>query len=290
MTTVKAYAKINLTLDIVAKRSDGYHEVEMIMQSVSLHDIITLEPNNSGEITLSCTKDNVPTDKRNIAYKAAELYYDKIAKPCEGLHITIEKSIPVEAGLAGGSADAAAVLVGLNSMHGNALSIEQLCKVGKNIGADVPFCIVGSTMLATGTGTSLSKLPDMPSCSIVIAKPSFSVSTPQAYKSFDACEPKDMTMYNKAAVNALEKQDFVALCDNMFNAFERVISHESINSIKAVMTECGAVKAQMSGSGPSVFGVFDNAQNAVKAADALNAAMIPAFVCSPCKYGCEIVG
>lgn len=289
MTTVKAYAKINLTLDIVGKRSDGYHEVEMIMQSVSLHDIITLEPNNSGEITLSCTKDNVPTDKRNIAYKAAELYYDKITETCEGLHIAIEKNIPVEAGLAGGSADAAAVLIGLNSVHGNVLNIEQLCDIGKNIGADVPFCIVGSTMLATGTGTSLSKLPDMPNCSIVVAKPSFSVSTPQAYKSFDACEPKDMTKYNKAAMNALEKQDFAALCDNMFNAFERVISHESIDSIKTVMKECGAIKAQMSGSGPSVFGIFDNDQDAIKAAEQLNAAMIPAFVCSPCKCGCELV-
>lgn len=289
MTTVKAYAKINLTLDIIAKRSDGYHEVEMIMQSVSLHDIITLEPNNSGEITISCTKDNVPTDKRNIAYKAAELYYDKIAETCEGLHIAIEKNIPVEAGLAGGSADAAAVLVGLNSMHGNMLSTEQLCDIGKSIGADVPFCIVGSTMLATGTGTSLSKLPDMPSCSMVVAKPSFSVSTPQAYKSFDACEPVDMTMRNKAAVNALRQQDFAVLCDNMFNVFERVISHDSIDSIKAVMTECGAIKAQMSGSGPSVFGIFDNAQNAVRAADMLSAADIPAFVCSPCKCGCELV-
>lgn len=289
MTTVKAYAKINLTLDIVGKQSDGYHKVEMIMQSVSLHDVVKIEPNNSGEITLSCTKDNVPIDKRNIAYKAAELYYDKIAEPCKGLHIAIEKNIPVEAGLAGGSADAAAVLVGLNIMYDNALSLEQLCDIGKNIGADVPFCIIGSTMLATGIGTTLSKLPDMTACSIVVAKPSFSVSTPQAYKSFDLCEPRNMTMYNKAAVDALEKQNFAALCDNMFNVFERVISHDSIDSIKAVMTQCGAVKAQMSGSGPSVFGVFDNIHNAVKAADRLNAAMIPAFVCSPCKCGCELV-
>lgn len=283
---ISAPAKINLTLDILDKRSDGYHNVKMIMQSVGLCDTVTLTENNSSKITVECTDSRVPCDDSNIVCKTAKAFYSATGMSCSGLHIEIDKKIPVEAGLAGGSADGAAVLVGLNKMYGCPLNEYQLEQTGASIGSDIPFCICGGTVLAEGTGTVLTKLNDMPVCFILIVKPPVGVSTAKAYKAADERSfiPESSTDKMIPLIG-----NFKSIADNLHNDFESVVFIDDIEKIKHSMLEGGALGACMSGSGPSVYGIFDDALKAASCSDILKEIYREVYLTEPLKFGCSVV-
>lgn len=286
--TVKAAAKINLMLDILEKLPNGYHSLWMIMQSVSVYDRVSVEKKTSGGITISCSEDGIPTDERNIAYKAAEKFFDFCGEEDRNINITIEKNIPHAAGLAGGSADGAAVITALNSLYGKNLSVKKLCQIGVKVGADVPFCIQGGTMLAQDIGQVLSQLPDMPSCFFVLAKPQQGVSTAEAYAAVDSMNlrhPDAHTMF-RSVVDG----DLNGIAKSLGNVFEQAVDvHERV-SIKEIMRNNDAMGCCMSGSGPTVFGIFENCKNAEKCASELLKKIkgITVHVCTPAEYGCEI--
>ncbi len=263
---IKARAKINLTLGITGKRDDGYHTVEMVMQSVSLCDNVSVVVSGKNRgIKLSCTCEGLPNDSSNLAYRAADVFYETVGIPVEECLIHIEKRIPVEAGLAGGSADAAAVLIALDSLHDTRLSLDALCDMGLLLGADVPYCIRRGTMLAEGIGDKLTRLPSLPVCWAVLCKPGFSISTKEAYAAFDRLDglPKPDT---KGVIEALESGDLAGACARLSNQLEAVaVSHPEIEEIKAIMCKYGASGALMSGSGPTVYGLFAERANAEEA-------------------------
>ena len=264
---VTACAKLNLTLDIVGKRSDGYHNLRSVMQSVSLTDTVTLRTNGSGRITLECSAEGVPCDERNIAYKCAVSFYKTARIECTGLHISIEKNIPMQAGLAGGSADGAAVLRGLNELYGAPLSESSLIGLGASVGADIPFCLMGGTMLAQGIGEKLTRLPDIPPCSIVIVKPDVGISTAQAYSAADAVGFGG-DQHTDRALESLN--DLHALCACLHNGFEEALKIELIGSLTDKLKGfSGCLGSCMSGSGSAIFAVFESETNANACAQAL---------------------
>lgn len=285
-TIISAPAKINLTLDILDKRTDNYHNVKMIMQSVNLCDIVTLTENDSGKITVDCTDSRIPADGSNIVVKAAKAFYAKIDEVCRGLHISIEKNIPVEAGLAGGSADGAAVLVGLNMLFGCPYEESVLLEIGSAVGADVPFCICGGTALAERTGTKLTKLDDLARCFILIVKPPVGVSTALAYKQAD-----ERTFIPECSTDRLLPLpiDITEVAGKLHNDFESVVSVDCIDKIKQSMLDGGALGACMSGSGPSVYGIFDDALKAASCADILKTDYAEVFLTEPLKHGCKVI-
>lgn len=268
MDTIKIYAraKINLTLDILSTLPNSYHEVEMIMQTIKLADIVDVTLNDSKKITLKTNLAYLPVNQKNIAYKAAELFYKEIGVNKCGVHIEILKKIPVSAGLAGGSTNAAAVLIGLNKLHETNLSMKQLMDMGAKLGADVPFCIHGGTMLATGIGENLKRLKFMPKCKVVLCKPPFSVSTAAVYKEYDLMKHHNHPD-TKSAISCIKNGDFYGLTKRMYNVLEDVTAknHKEINQIKATLLDFEANGVLMSGSGPTVFGLFDNEEQAIKA-------------------------
>ena len=268
MVTIKANAKINLTLDILGKRRDGYHEVEMVMQSVALYDTVRMERKQAG-ISLQMDTKEILADETNLAWKAARLFFD-VYKIQEGVFIEIKKRIPVAAGLAGGSADAAGVLIGMNRLFGKGLTEKDLCSLGEQIGSDVPFCIEGGTMLATGRGEILHRLPDLPPLFVVLAKPPVSVSTAWAYRNYDeagALHHPD----TKAMIAALSEGhvDNVASC--LVNVLEEVTQkkYTIIETYKRLLMKNGAMASLMSGSGPTVFALAKTKTDADCAAAAL---------------------
>ncbi|MBO5270785.1 MAG: 4-(cytidine 5'-diphospho)-2-C-methyl-D-erythritol kinase [Clostridia bacterium] len=278
--TLPAYAKINLYLDITGKLENGYHEILSLMQSVSLCDFITLTlaPEENGEITLECDAPNVPTGEKNLAYRAAKRYFETIGR-FPKTHIRIEKHIPMEAGLAGGSTDAAATLVGLNRLLGGPLSLSELCSIGKSLGADVPFCICGGTMEAKGIGEILTKKPPMPKLPIVIAKKGAGVSTPGAYRALDElyhdfanCDGTASEGCYDALLSAIERGDTDGIAKGTYNIFEETVFpyHDEARFLQAFFMENGAIASRMSGSGPSVFGIFQAEEAAIRAADRIN--------------------
>ena len=218
---VLAYAKINLMLDIIRRRTDGYHDLFMIMQSVGVADRVTVEREPGRKLRLTASMDDIPLDDKNIAWKAAALFFKTTGLRRPGLHIHLEKHIPHAAGLAGGSADGAAVLVALNRLMGTDLSTEQLCAIGVQIGADVPFCIVGGTCLAQGIGEVLSPLKPMPPCHIVLAKPDFGVNTGKAYGLFDT-NGKTHNADQLGMLTAVQNRDLSAICGKLENVFEQL--------------------------------------------------------------------
>ena len=252
---INAYAKINICLDVVGKRPDGYHDVDMIMQNISLYDSIDIEKTFSG-IELGGTGP-LSYDKTNLAYRAAELFFDSSGIK-GGARIHIQKRIPMCAGMAGGSADAAAVLKGLNLLYGKPLALPVLTKIGARLGADVPFCILGKTARACGIGDKLTKIPPLPQKNILVVKPPVAVSTPEAYAGLDF-ENMDHPDIEKA-ICAIENGDMNSLYREMGNSFEYSIfrKHPKIANIKAKMLELGADASLMSGSGSAVFGIFEN--------------------------------
>ena len=291
MHTEKANAKINTYLNIQSRREDGYHNIVSVMQTVSLCDLVTvdLQPAQETKITLSVSGNaEVPTDCRNLAWRAAERFLQELDMRAE-VHIAIQKHIPMAAGLAGGSADAAAVLRALNRLSGEPFTTEELCQIGLRLGADVPFCIRGGAMLAAGIGEDLHRVSDMPSCSLVIAIGKEGVSTPQAYALLDEKysnfeQPYAQNTDVKALINLWQTGDLCASSAHFFNVFEDVISEQNadVNAIKLVLDACGAMRSLMSGSGPSVFGIFEDANEAEQASASLQKMGFRAFICHPC--------
>jgi 4-diphosphocytidyl-2-C-methyl-D-erythritol kinase len=258
MTTLfePAYAKINLTLDVLGKRPDGYHDLKSVMQTISLRDDIEIDVGTGKPWTLECDKEGIPCDERNLAWKAAKVYCEALNKDPDGLTIRITKRIPSEAGLGGGSADAAAVLRALNDYYGNPLSIWALAELGAQVGSDVPFCVVGGTMMCEGRGEKLRKLPDMPDCVMVVVKPDFPVSTPALYKKIDETVIGQRPDQN-AMESALLAGDLLKVAQNLCNVFDPVVTedHLELNYIKSVFHNYGAVGYLMSGSGSAVYAI-----------------------------------
>jgi len=262
----KAYAKINLGLDVVRRLPNGYHEVRMIMQTVGICDILTFAKASSG-IHLQVDNQELPADANNLIYKAAKLLMDT-AGITEGVRITLEKHIPIAAGMAGGSTDAAATFWGLNDLFELGYSMEQLKELGVRIGADVPYCIQGGTALAEGIGEVLSELPAPPRCHLVIAKPDINVSTKFVYENLKANELKKHPDID-GMIEAIRSSSLKGITDRLANVLETVTipAYPIIRDIKDQMLACGAENALMSGSGPTVFGIFTDLDKALAAAD-----------------------
>ena len=262
---VKALAKINLGLDVVRKREDGYHEVKMVMQTIHLFDRLEMKKTQADEITITTNLTFLPTNEKNLVYKAAKLLKDEFSIK-DGIHVKLHKHIPVAAGMAGGSTDAAAVLYGMNSMFELGLSKGELMQRGVKIGADVPYCIMRGTALAEGIGEKLTALPPMVKCPVLIAKPQISVSTKFVYENLKLNEgivhPDIDTL-----VSDIEAKDLPKIVADMGNILETVTipNYPVIAQIKDLMKEQGALNAMMSGSGPTVFGLFDTEETAVRA-------------------------
>ena len=253
-----AYAKLNLTLDILQKREDGYHEIESIMQQITLRDDVEIDVETGEDWKLECDWEDVPTDSENLAWKAAGLFYKEIGKDPQGITIRITKRIPMGAGLAGGSADAAAVLTALNRHEGEPFSKWELARLGAKIGSDVPLCVVGGTALAKGRGEKVAQLLPMPQCFYCVAKPDFSVSTPELYAKWDAVQdPYHPDIHGMG--RALDQQNLMHVAGYLGNAFEPMVvaEHPEIEKIKEKMRDCGALGCAMTGSGSAVFGIFD---------------------------------
>ncbi|AWI07626.1 4-(cytidine 5'-diphospho)-2-C-methyl-D-erythritol kinase [Clostridium drakei] len=254
---IKAYAKINLSLDVVGKREDGYHTLQMIMQTIDLYDLINIKKTDKG-INISCNKQYIPTDERNLAYKAAELFM-KTYNVCEGIDIYIKKYIPVAAGLAGGSTDAAAVLKAMRNMYRPDISDEKIMKLGLNIGADVPYCVVGGTALCEGIGEKITKLNSFKNHILVVVKPAFGVSTKEVYKNLDINKIKRHPDTN-LLISSIEANNLNSLARNMKNVLENVTlyKHVVLKDIKKEMINMGAQGTLMSGSGPTIFAFFSD--------------------------------
>lgn len=278
----KAYAKLNLTLDILGKREDGYHDLKSVMQTISLYDIIEMDIGTGEPWKLSCGRADIPCDERNLAWKAAKLYCDTVGFDPEGISIRMEKHIPSGAGMGGGSADAAAVLRILNRHCGNALSQEELADLGAKIGSDVPFCVIGGTVMCEGRGEIMRRLPDMPKCVIVGCKPEFSVSTPVLFRKIDSVE-----IYDHPDNDAMERSivcgDVHAIAREIYNVFDPVVSedHPEIEHIKGICCSHGALAAQMTGSGSVVFAIMPDQKSAEAARGELEKNYPQAFVAEP---------
>lgn len=259
MTTLYegAFAKLNLTLDVLGKREDGYHELQSVMQTISIRDDIEIDIGTGKPWKLTCTMEGIPQDDRNLAWKAADVYCRTMGKNPDGIEIRITKRIPSGAGMAGGSADAAAVLRALNRHYGEPLSIFALAELGAQVGSDVPFCTICGTAMVEGRGERVRKLADMPDCIFVVCKPDFSVSTPELYKKIDEVAIAQRPD-NRAMESALLAGDLGKVAENIFNVFDPVVTseHLELNYIKSICNSYGALNQQMTGSGSAVFAVM----------------------------------
>ena len=249
-----AFAKVNLTLDVLDKREDGYHNIKSVMQTISLRDDVEIDVGTGKPWSLLCSVDGIPTDERNLAWKAAKLFYDTIGKDPDGLQIRITKRIPVEAGLGGGSADAAAVLRALNKHYQSPLSLPALAELGAQIGSDVPFCVLCGTAVVEGKGDRIRRLPDMPECIFVVCKPDFSVSTPELYARIDQVGVANRPNH-QAMESAMLAGDLLGVVNNVGNVFDPIVTaeHLELNYIKSVMNSYDGVGMQMTGSGSAVY-------------------------------------
>lgn len=285
---IRAYAKINLMLDILSRLDNGYHDLFMIMQSVGLYDTVTVEKTIDKSIKITCDVTDIPTDERNVAYKAASEFfnYTKIENP--GISINIEKKIPHAAGLAGGSADAAGTIIALDKLFGTQLKEKDIIAIGSKVGADVPFCALGGTMLAQYTGTVLSHLPDLSEKYIIIVKPEQDVSTGKAYAAFDTAE-RVRHLDTKGMLFACINDDWKAISEKVGNVFEQFIEVTDRTVIKGVMRKHGCICCCMSGSGPSIFGIFEDKEKAESCVKELKKDFDSTFLCLPMKNGCEII-
>ena len=275
----RAFAKLNLTLDILRRREDGYHDLQMVMQSIDLADELTVTP-AEGEGAMSTTLSYLPSDGRNLAQMAAEAFRNAAGRGGQ-VDISIVKRIPVCAGMAGGSSDAAAVLRAMNELTGAGYTPAELAKIGEAVGSDVPYCVVGGTALAEGRGERLTPLPPLPPCHVVVCKPPFPISTPQLFSRVDmrkiARRPDTEGM-----LAALAAGDLTGVARRMYNVFEDVLEprrQAEISAIKAALIDCGALGAAMTGSGPTVFGLFDDPAAAESARAQLSGSYQDVFLC-----------
>lgn len=266
---LKAYGKINLGLDVVGKREDGYHEVRMIMQTVKIFDKIYMEKTKGKRVTLETNLPYLPVNDNNLMIKAAKLLIEEFGIT-EGLQMKLNKFIPVSAGMAGGSTDAAAVLFGMNRLFGLNLTLEELMERGVKIGADVPYCLMRGTALSEGIGEKLTRLPRVPSCHILLAKPAVNVSTREVYQNLRLDEKMQHPDID-GLIEGIRCQDIHQMADKMGNVLETVTisMHPVIQEIKDCMIKLGALNAMMSGSGPTVFGLFEDGELALQARDSL---------------------
>lgn len=274
-----APAKINLTLEVTGKRKDGYHTLSSIMQSVSLYDMVSVEFNSGKEISVECDDPNIPSGNKNIAYRAAEAFFVHSGISRQGIRIEINKKIPSQAGLGGGSADAAAVICGMDRLFETNYSGEELCRIGVTVGADVPFCIVGGTKLCEGIGEKFSEIPPFQNCHIVIGKGSDGISTKEAYEKIDSLG------FSQYADPQSYDGTIKSVADIGRNIFEDVSELESVSEIKKICLSCGAEYSAMSGSGSAVFGIFSDIGKAEKCAGIIRKNGYFSELCKPVPYG-----
>lgn len=287
MTTLiePAFAKLNLTLDVVGKREDGYHELQSVMQSISIRDDVEIDIGTGKPWTLLCDKGEIPLDETNLAWKAAQVFQETLKKDLGGVEIRITKRIPVRAGLGGGSADAAAVLRALNRHFDNPLSIFALAELGAQVGSDVPFCVLGGTAMVEGRGEQVRKLADMPECVFVVCMPGFDVSTQELYRKLDetaiAHHPD-----NRAMESALLEGDLTKIAENLYNVFDPVVTaeHLELNYIKSIMNSYASMGHQMTGSGSAVFAILENFEYAAVVCNMLKENYPGIFIAMPVSY------
>ena len=280
--TEPAWAKLNLTLDILGKRPDGYHEMRMVMQSIDLRDTVTLREETAPGIRVASSCRFLPCDETNIAAKAILRFFEATGLPCPGFSVRLDKELPVCAGMAGGSSDGAAVLRLLRREYCPALPQEALEAIAARVGSDVPYCVRGGTALAEGRGECLTDLPPLPNCFLVVCKPPFPISTPELFAQVRTrrlrCHPDTAGM-----LAALAAGDLAGVAHRLYNVFEDVLprKYTQVFEIKRALLDCGAMAASMSGSGPTVFGLFGNKAAAESAREALLPAFPQTFLCRP---------
>lgn len=287
MTTLlePAFAKINLTLDVLGKRPDGYHDLKSIMQTISLRDDIRLEVGTGEPWKLECDVEGIPCDETNLAWKAAKIYCDTLKKDPDGLNIHITKRIPVEAGLGGGSADAAAVLRALNRHFCAPLSIMALAELGAQVGSDIPFCVIGGTAMVEGRGERIRKLPAMPECIFVVVKPDFSVSTPELYRKLD-----ETAIARRPDQNAMEAAllsgDIGRVANHLDNVFDPVVTadHLELNYIKSICNSYGSLGQLMTGSGSAVYAILPDFEFAAVVCNMLKETYPRHFIAMPVEF------
>ena len=277
---IQAYAKLNLTLDVLGKRPDSYHDLKMVMQSITLADTLALERTDSGAVRVRSNLSFLPGGEKNLAAAAALRFYEALGRSCGGWDITLTKRVPVCAGMAGGSSDAAAVLRALNQWEGSPFTREELCRVGEQVGSDVPYCVLGGTALAEGRGEVLTPLPALPRCWVVACKSDFPISTPELFGRIDSarvrCRPD-----TDGLVAALAAGDLGGVARRMYNVFEDVLQprqQAKVREIKNVLIQCGALGANMSGTGPTAFGLFDGEGAAREACERLQTRYADTFL------------
>ena len=284
MTTLfePAYAKVNLTLDVLGRRPDGYHDLQSVMQTISLRDDVEVDVGTGKPWAVHFRNSEVPTSETNLCWKAAKVFCEALHKDPGGIEIRITDRIPNQAGLGGGSADAAAVLRALNRHYDNPLSIMALAELGAQVGSDVPFCTIGGTAMVEGRGERLRKLPDMPDCVFVVCKPDFSISTPELFQKIDekviARHPD-----NRAMESAIIAGDLGRVAENIFNVFDPVVTedHLELNYIKSIFNSYGSVGQQMTGSGSAVFGIVPEFEYAAVICNMLKENYPQVFIAKP---------
>ena len=284
MTTLYegAFAKLNLTLDVLGKREDGYHDLKSVMQTISIRYDVEIDIGTGKPWSLECSAEGIPTDRKNLAWKAAEVFCEAMKKDPDGISIRIHKRIPSGAGLGGGSADAAAVLRALNRHYGSPLSVLALAELGARVGSDVPFCVLCGTAMVEGLGERLRKLPDLPDCVFVVCKPDFSVSTPELYQKIDtvaiAHHPDNMAMES-----ALLAGDLGKIADLIENVFDPVVTaeHLELNYIKSICNSYGALGMQMTGSGSAIYAIMPSFEYAAVVCNMLKENYPNVFIAKP---------
>jgi len=284
MTTLyeSAFAKINLTLDVLGLRSDGYHAIKSVMQTVSLCDDIEIDVGTGKPWCIKCEVEGVPLDERNLAWKAAKVFFEQTGIDPDGIEIRMVKRIPSQAGLGGGSSDAAAVFRALNRHYGMPMTMQELADLSAEVGSDVPFCVLGGTVMVEGRGEFVRSLTAMPKCYIVICKPEFPVSTPALYRKIDECEIEKRPD-NDAMEEAILAGNLTAIVENIHNVFDPIVAaeHPEIDHIKFVCASCGALVQQMSGSGSATFAIMPDRASAVTAMDKLKETYFQVFLAEP---------
>lgn len=281
---VKVAAKINLILDILKRLDNGYHSLFMVMQSIDLYDTVIVEKNTDGKIIIKCDTDGVPCNEKNIAYKCTEAFFKACNITDKGITITIEKNIPMAAGTAGGSADGAGVLYCLNKLYNINLPTPELCEIGATVGADIPFSLVGGTAIALNTGNVIAPVKALPECFIVLCKPEQDVSTPEAYAQFDELS-RVRHLDRVSMLEAVAEADYEKICKYCGNVFEQAVEVPKRPHIKGIMRKCGADACCMSGSGPTVFGLFSDKEKAEDCYNKLSKKYNNIYLCKPTNKG-----